>query len=453
MKQIDMRDGPIGRNIVLFSFPLFLTYLIQLLYHTTDTLIVGRFLGTDPQAAVGAGGNLITLMIGLLGGLTTGVSVLVARYYGADDENGLHRLTTVALLLATFLSVLFALFGVLFAPVYLRLVHTPDHIMPMASAYLRVYCLSLPAMVLYNLGLGMLRGIGDSFRPMLFQIAGGLLNVLFDVIFLILLRMEVVGAAVGTLLAQSLVALFVLFYLLSPRERFVLGWYSRKELSSELRQVLSIGAPAGFQAMLITLSNVLVSAEINRLGAVAIAAFSVYFEVELLIWYPIVSFGQAAAVFVGQNAGAAQWDRLRKGVNVTNGMGFLFTAFMSAACILLAPQLFGLFSKDPEVIAFGTSIVRITFPFYFVYVFLQVFGDALRSLSHSFAVMLTVLLNIGLLRIVLMYILLHVYGTVEALVVIYPITWFTAAVSMAVLYRVKTKSLLRGDIIYETEPA
>ena len=453
MRQVDMREGPIGKRIVLFSFPLFLTYLIQLLYHTTDTLIVGRFLGTDPQAAVGAGGNLITLMIGLLGGLTTGVSVLVARYYGADDETGLHRLTTAALLLAAFLSVLFALFGVLFAPTYLRLVHTPEHILPMASAYLRVYCLSLPAMVLYNLGLGMLRGIGDSFRPMLFQIGGGLLNVLFDVVFLIVLRMEAVGAAVGTLLAQSLVAMAVLCYLLLPRKRFVIGRYAPSVLLEELRKILSIGAPAGFQAMLITLSNVLISAEINRLGAVAIAAFSVYFEVELLVWYPIVSFGQAAAVFVGQNAGAAQWGRLRKGVNVTNFIGVLFTVLMSVFCLLLAPQLFSLFSKDPEVITFGASIVHITFPFYFVYVFLQVFGDALRSLSHSFAVMLTVLLNIGLLRVVLMYVLLHVFGTVEALVVVYPITWFTAAVSMAVLYIAKTKNLNKGEDTYETQTA
>lgn len=453
MKQVDMREGPIGKQIVRFSFPLFLTFLIQLLYHTTDTLIVGRFLGTDPQAAVGAGGNLITLMIGLLGGLTTGVSVLVARYYGADDEKGLHRLTTAALLLAAFLSVLFALSSVLFSPTYLRLVHTPEHILPMANAYLRVYCLSLPAMVLYNLGLGMLRGIGDSFRPMLFQIGGGLLNVLFDVVFLIVLRMEAVGAAVGTLLAQSLVATTVLCYLLLPRKRFVIGRYTPSVLTEELRKILSIGAPAGFQAMLITLSNVLISAEINRLGAVAIAAFSVYFEIELLVWYPIVSFGQAAAVFVGQNAGAAEWGRLRKGVTVTNGMGVLFTVLMSALVILLAPQLFGLFSKDAAVISFGASIVHITFPFYFVYVFLQVFGDALRSLSHSFAVMLTVLLNIGLLRVVLMYILLHVFGTVEALVVVYPITWFTAAVSMAVLYIAKTKKLNKGEDTYETQTA
>ena len=448
-----MREGPIGKQIVRFSFPLFLTFLIQLLYHTTDTLIVGRFLGTDPQAAVGAGGNLITLMIGLLGGLTTGVSVLVARYYGADDEKGLHRLTTAALLLAAFLSVLFALSSVLFSPTYLRLVHTPEHILPMANAYLRVYCLSLPAMVLYNLGLGMLRGIGDSFRPMLFQIGGGLLNVLFDVVFLIVLRMEAVGAAVGTLLAQSLVATTVLCNLLLPRKRFVIGRYTPSVLTEELRKILSIGAPAGLQAMLITLSNVLISAEINRLGAVAIAAFSVYFEIELLVWYPIVSFGQAAAVFVGQNAGAAEWGRLRKGVTVTNGMGVLFTVLMSALVILLAPQLFGLFSKDAAVISFGASIVHITFPFYFVYVFLQVFGDALRSLSHSFAVMLTVLLNIGLLRVVLMYILLHVFGTVEALVVVYPITWFTATVSMAGLYIAKTKNLNKGEDTYETQTA
>lgn len=453
MKQIDMRDGPIGTKIVQFSIPLFLTYLIQLLYHTTDTLIVGRFLGTDPQAAVGAGGNLITLMIGLLGGLTTGVSVLVARYYGAGDREGMNRLTTAALLLALLLSTLFALLGVLFCPTYLRLVHTPEHILPMATAYLRVYCMSLPAMVLYNLGLGMLRGIGDSFRPMLFQVWGGLLNVLFDVVFLIIFRMEAVGAAIGTLIAQSLVATAVILYLLLPRDHFVVGRYSLPAMYEELRKILSIGGPAGLQAMLITLSNVLISAEINRLGAVAIAAFSVYFEVELLVWYPIVSFGQAAAVFVGQNSGAAQHDRVLQGVRVINRIGVVFTVAMSLFCILLAPQLFGLFSKDPEVIAFGSNILHITFPFYFVYVFLQVFGDSLRSLEHSFAVMLTVLGNIGLLRVALMYVLLHAYGTVEALVVIYPITWFTAAVSMAVLYIAKTKKLKKGEDSYETQIA
>lgn len=451
MKNVNMLSGPIAKSVVSFSVPVFLTYLIQLMYHTTDTLIVGRFLGTDPQAAVGAGGNLITLMIGLLGGITTGVSVLVARYYGAKDRDGMHRLTTAALCLAVLLSLLFALFGVLFCPTYLRLVHTPEHILPMAVAYLRVYCMSIPAMVLYNLGLGMLRGIGDSFRPMLFQIAGGLLNVLFDVLFLIVLHMEAVGAALATLLVQSLVAVAVMLYLLLPKDPFVLGRYPLQALSEELRKILAIGAPAGFQAMLITLSNVLISAEINRLGAVAIAAFSVYFEVELLVWYPIVSFGQAAAVFVGQNAGAAQNDRLLQGVRVINRIGVLFTVAMSLFCILTASQLFGLFSKDPEVIAFGANILRITFPFYFVYVFLQVFGDSLRSLEHSFAVMLAVLLNIGLLRVLLMYALLHVFGTVEALVVVYPITWFTAAVSMAVLYYKKTKSMQKGEILYETE--
>lgn len=453
MKPVDMLSGPIGKSVIAFSIPLFLTYLIQLMYHTTDTLIVGRFLGTDPQAAVGAGGNLITLMIGLLGGITVGVSVLVARYYGAGDREGMNRLTTAALLLALLLSALFALFGVLFCPTYLRLVHTPEHILPMATAYLRVYCMSLPAMVLYNLGLGMLRGIGDSFRPMLFQVWGGLLNVLFDVVFLIIFRMEAVGAAIGTLIAQSLVATAVILYLLLPRDHFVVGRYSLPAMYEELRKILSIGGPAGLQAMLITLSNVLISAEINRLGAVAIAAFSVYFEVELLVWYPIVSFGQAAAVFVGQNSGAAQHDRVLQGVRVINRIGIVFTVAMSLFCILLAPQLFGLFSKDPEVIAFGSNILRITFPFYFVYVFLQVFGDSLRSLEYSFAVMLTVLANIGLLRVVLMYVLLHAFGTVEALVIVYPITWFTAAVSMAVLYIAKTKKLKKGEESYETQIA
>ena len=446
-----MLNGSVRKSIVRFSVPMFFTYLIQLLYHTTDTLFVGRFLGTGAQAAVGTSGNLITLIIGLLGGITTGISVAVGHHYGASDRDGLKRATTTAAVLAAVMSVVFTLFGVLFAGTYLRLVHTPDVIFPTALAYLRVYCLSIPAMVCYNLTVGMLRATGDSFRPMLFQLFGGLLNVVFDVVFLVLLRMDAVGSAWGTLLAQSMVAATAVVYLLRQRGTFALTRISPEELWGETQNVLSVGLPAGLQAVLITLSNVLITAEINRFGPVTIAAFAVYYEVELLIFYPILSFGQATSVFVSQNLGAKQLSRTYSGIRTVLALGVGFTLAMSAVCIALASPFFSVFSKDAEVIRLGASIVRITFPFYFVYVFLQVFGDALRAMQHSLAVMLVILLNIGLFRVLLMYGLLHLYGTVEAIVIVYPVTWFTAALSMAVLYRLQKRKNEKGASVYEKQ--
>lgn len=451
MKQVDMLKGSVWKSIVRFSVPMFLTYLIQLLYHTTDTLFVGRFLGTEAQAAVGTSGNLITLIIGLLGGITTGVSVAVGHHFGARDGEGLKRVTTAAAVLAVAMSVLFTLFGVFFSGTYLRLVHTPEVIFPTAVAYLRVYCLSIPAMVCYNLTVGMLRATGDSFRPMLFQLFGGLLNVVFDVVFLVLLRMEAVGSAWGTLLAQSLVAVTAVLYLSRQRETFSLARTSPRNLWQEVRNVLSVGLPAGLQAMLITLSNVLITAEINRFGPVTIAAFAVYYEVELLIFYPILSFGQATSVFVSQNMGAGQRERTFSGVRTVLAIGVGFTVFMSAVCIAFGGPFFSVFSNDAEVIRLGVSMLRITFPLYFIYVFLQVFGDALRAMQHSFSVMLVILLNIGLFRVLLMYGLLHLYGTVQALVVVYPITWFTAALSMAVLYKLQKTNFEKGESVYEKQ--
>ncbi len=210
MKPVNMLEGPVSKSIVRFSVPMFLTYLIQLLYHTTDTLFVGRFLGTNAQAAVGTGGNLITLIIGLLGGITTGVSVVIGHHFGAKDREGLSRATTTAAFLVLAMSLLFTVFGVLFCGTYLHLVHTPDEIFPTAVQYLRVYCLSIPAMVTYNVAVGMLRATGDSFRPMLFQLFGGILNLGLDALFLAVLRTGAVGSALVRSSEQTMPLLVVL---------------------------------------------------------------------------------------------------------------------------------------------------------------------------------------------------------------------------------------------------
>ena len=287
--------------------------------------------------------------------------------------------------------------------------------------------------------------------PLLFQLFGGILNLGLDALFLAVLRTGAVGSAWGTLIAQTLVAIVAVFYLLRQDDTFVLRRTPLSAVRDEAGNILSIGLPAGLQSMLITLSNVLITAEINRFGPVTIAAFSVYFEVELLLFYPILSFGQATSVFVSQNLGARQDIRVRSGIRTILGIGTGSTVAVSAVCILLSELLFSAFSKDPDVIALGVSMVRITFPLYFIYVFLQVLGDALRAMQHSFGVMLIILLNIGLARVLIMYALLHAYGTVQALVAVYPITWFTAAVSMAVLYIAKTKNFNKGEDSYETQ--
>ena len=419
----DLTTGSIWKKLALFALPLLLSSLVQQLYNTVDLIFAGNLIDSGASAAIGMSGMLVTCLVGFFGGLSVGAGVLIARAFGEKDFDALRTTlhSTVALCAAGGLAL--TLLGELIAPLYLSLVRTPTALRPMATAYLRIYFLSMPAIVFYNLCAGMLRALGDSRSTLAAQVIGGLMNVVADWLFIARLGLGVAGAAWATMLSQTLSAAYVLHRLARLEAPYALRAKQVRFDRRALMETVRIGVPAGTQALVITLSNVMAQMHINSLGESAIAAFTAYFKIELIVYYPIVALGQAVMTFVGQNLGAGQPDRVRRGLRQGLLLGLAASTATSALGLLFGKTLFRVFFEDEAAIALGLRIVATTFPFYFAYCFLQIPGDALRGLGESRLPMWIVTVNLCVVRTALLFLIVPRWTDVRGVAVCYPITW------------------------------
>ena len=426
----------------MFALPLLLGTLVQQLYSTVDLIFVGNVIDKTASAAIGASTLLITCLIGFFGGLAVGAGVVIAQSWGERDTDKLRRAigNTAALALAG--GAVLALLGWLLAPGYLRLIRTPEEIRANAEAYLRIYFLSLPSIVAYNFGAGMLRALGDSKNPLLAQLVGGLVNVAADWLLLRVLANGVVGVAWASLFSQTVAAALVARKLCRLDNAFALRLRGIHFDPALLKKTVAIGLPAGAQALVITLSNVVVQAHINAFGADAIAAFTAYFKVELIIYLPIMliiylpimALGQAIMTFSGQNCGAGQFARIRRGTRDCLLISLGLTAILSAVSLLFGGALFRLFIKEPSVIALGRRIIAVTFPYYVLYPVHQILGDSLRGQGKTKVPMLIVLLNLCLIRSALLFWIVPHTRSIQSVAAAYPVTWGLTALGMCVYY-------------------
>ncbi|MBQ8974882.1 MAG: MATE family efflux transporter, partial [Oscillospiraceae bacterium] len=363
----DLTTGAISKKLILFALPLLVGSLVQQLYNTVDLIFVGNFIDKSASAAIGASSLLVTCLVGFFGGMSVGSGVVISHIYGARDEKQLSRAihNTAALCLAGGLALMAA--GYALAPVYLRLIRTPENIQVSAVGYLRIYFLSILSVVTYNFGSGALRALGDSKSPLYAQLIGGVMNVAMDYLFIRVFNNGVNGVAWATLISQTSAAAVVVYRLVRLDPSYALRVKKIAFHRDLLKKVISIGVPAGAQSLVITLSNVMVQYHINSFGEDAIAAFTAYFKVELIIYLPIVALGQAAMTFAGQNMGAGNWERVRKGTVRCAVISMALAAVTAAAALPLGARLFRLFNKEPAVIELGRQIIGVTFPFYFLY--------------------------------------------------------------------------------------
>lgn len=426
----DMTTGSIWKKLSVFALPLLLSFLVQQLYNTVDLIFAGNLINANASAAIGMSGMLITCLVGFFGGMSVGAGAVIARAFGSEDYPRLRAAihSTVALCAAGGLALLAVGEGL--TPVYLRLVRTPEALTGMASAYLRIYFLAVPAIVFYNLCAGMLRSLGDSRSTLVAQVFGGLLNVAADWLFIARFGLGVAGAAWATLISQTVSAAVVVFRLTRLEGPHALRFKRVRFDRGILAETARIGVPAGVQALVITLSNVAAQYHINRLGESAIAAFTAYFKVELLVYYPIVALGQAMMTFAGQNIGANRPERVRRGLWECLALGVGVSILMSAVGLAFGRGLFRLFYADEAAIALGLRILATTFPFYFTYCFLQIPGDAMRGLGESRLPMLMVIFNLCLVRTALLFCIAPRWRDVRAVAVCYPITWAVTGACM-----------------------
>lgn len=434
-ENLNLTEGPIGRQLFRFALPLFLGSLIQQLYNTVDLIFVGQILGKEASAAVGASGLIVTCILGFFTGLSVGVGVVIAKAVGERDQNKLNQTIHTVAGMTILFAVILTAGGLLLAPTFLEWMDTPVDIMEDAYIYLRMYLCSLFSIVSYNIGSGVLRALGNSSAPMRYQLFGGIANVVGNAVFIYILNWGIQGAALATVCSQTLAAVLTVMHLWRMKGECKLRF---REICLEFgicKQILAIGIPAAVQSIVITLSNLIVQANINRLGVDSIAAFTAYFKVENVIYLPIMAFGSACSTFTSQNYGAMQLDRVKKGTRMALLMGICTTLATSWFTLLFGEKMFGLFSTEQEVVSLGVQIAWITFPFYFVYVFLEVFASTIRGAGKALPTMIIIAANMCLVRIALLTVMMHMDPTVMSVALIYPMTWVCTAISLLLYYK------------------
>ncbi|MBE6014065.1 MAG: MATE family efflux transporter [Lachnospiraceae bacterium] len=433
-KSIIMTEGPIAGPMLRFILPLIGSSLFQQLYNTVDFLFVGNVMTKTSAAAVGASSTLIAITIGLFSGISVGTSVVASQAIGSNDKEKGEKVIHTSVAFGIIGGLIIMVLGIIFAPGILGILRTPTEVMPEAVTYIRIYLISVPMLVFYNMVCGGVRASGDSKTPFTVLVICGFLNVVMDYLLIVIIPLGVAGVSIATAITQSVSAVLIYRKAASPDQELRLSLKKLKIDKDILKAVLRIGLPAGLQTIIITFSNVMVQYYINSFGETSVAAFAAYYKVENLFWLPIVAFGQAATTFSGQNFGAGKYRRIRKGalINVLMGVG---TILVIMALILSFPRtVFTWFIKDQDVVTEALKIAWVSFPLYWIYPILEVVGGFVRGMGYSISSMAIVITSQCVIRVALLAIFSRVFGTIEGLAWVYPISWACAAISFCLVF-------------------
>lgn len=429
-----MTEGSVWRHIVRFAMPVFWGNLFQQLYNVVDSLVVGNFLGSDALAAVGSSGSLIFLLVGLFSGIFTGASVVISRYFGAHDEGNMRVAihTTVAFGLAA--GVVLSVSGVFLTPAILRWMGTPESVLPNSIVYFRIYFSGVIFVVLYNTATGIFQAVGDSRHPLYYLIVSSSLNVVLDLLFVAGLGMGVDGAALATVLSQAASAVLGLRRLMNTTGAYRV-WPRKVRFNLPmLRQVLTMGIPSGIQNSIIAIANVVVQSSINLYGAMAVAGCGAYSKIEGFGFLPISSFALALATFIGQNLGAKEYERARRGARFGVLASLLLSELIGGAIYLLAPALISLFNGDPQVVAYGALQARTVTLFYFLLAFSHCIAGVMRGAGRAVVPMVVMLVCWCVIRVAYITLVARDSGNIQMIFWAYPMTWTLSSIAFLIYY-------------------
>ncbi|MBE5784332.1 MAG: MATE family efflux transporter, partial [Clostridiales bacterium] len=380
---VDMTQGSIMGHIIRFALPLMLGNLFQQLYNTVDTWVVGNYVSNEAFSAVGTVGPIINMLIGFFTGLATGSGVVISQYYGAKRYDKVRSTVHTAILMTLVLGVLFTAIGILMTPAMLRLMKTPETVFPESSAYLTIYFAGILGLMVYNMGAGILRAVGDSKRPFYFLIVSALLNTVLDLLFVLVFHMGVKGVALATVVAQAISAALVLYVLARTDSCIKLSPQYLKPDFAILGKIIKVGFPAALQMAVTAFSNIFVQSYINHFGADCMAGWTAYAKIDQFILLPAQSIALASTTFVGQNLGINDIARAKKGVGTAVRIGVVTTLLLMLPVIAFAPGLVAFFNSKPEVIEYGSMFLRRISPFYVLVCFNHIYAGALRGAGNS----------------------------------------------------------------------
>ena len=427
-------EGVIWKQLLFFFFPILLGTFFQQMYNTVDTIIVGRFVGTQALAAVGSTGPLINLINGFFIGLSSGATVILSQAYGADDRKGVHSILHTAVSLSLILGLLTTAVGVLAGPQILRLTQVPEDCIEDAMTYIRIYFSGAVASMVYNMGAGILRAMGDSKKPMIFLIIACFVNIALDFVCVVWLEMGAAGVAAATVLSQVISAVLVLAVLMRQQGERKLRFSDLQLNGSYMGRILSIGVPAGLQFITFDLANVLIQSSVNSFGDVTIAAWTAIGKTDAINWMICGAFGVAITTFVGQNFGAQKYARVRKSVWVCMAMGIPVVGAVSAIILPLRSYILGIYTEDLAVIAEGAHIMLYLMPFNAIFIPVEVFAGAMRGVGSSLTPTLITGSCVCLFRVLWVLLVVSRFHTIEMLAIAYPISWALAGAVFLIVY-------------------
>lgn len=427
--EMDMCSGSILKKMLMFTLPLMLSSILQLLFNAADIVVVGRFAGDNSLAAVGSTTALINLLTNLFVGLSIGANVTAARNYGGKREDALSRTVHTAVTISIISGVILTVIGVVGTKEMLRLMSTPDEIIDLAADYLRIYFAGITATTIYNFGSALLRAIGDTKRPLYYLLAAGAVNVVLNLLFVIVFKMDVSGVALATIISESLSAFLVIRCLMRETGAIKLELKKLRVHKAELISIIRIGLPAGFQGIVFALSNVVIQSSVNLFGNIVVAGNSAAANIEGFVYMAMNSFYQATLSFMSQNFGAGEYKRLNKILACGELCVIMVGLVLGNAAVLFGNQLLRIYSDSPEVIAAGMVRLHYISKVYFLCGIMDVLVGALRGIGYSVLPMVVSLLGACGLRLLWIATVFQIpeFHKVEVVYLSYAITWIITA--------------------------
>ncbi len=439
-KTIDMTNGPFTKKILRFALPLIFTGLLQLLYNTADTAIVGKFAGEEALAAVGATGSLINLILNVFIGFSTGSGVISANYIGADNEKRVHRCTHTAMSISLICGVLVGVIGFFFAKPMLRLMHSPENVIDLSTLYLKIYFLGSPGSLVYNFGASLVRATGDTKRPLYILFFSGIVNVILNLILVIPFGMGVSGVAIATIVSQYISAVMIVTHLTRMKNASRLEIRKLRIYKHEFVRIFKIGFPAGLQNSLFSVSNVIIQTTVNTFGSVAMAGMAAGSNFDSYIYTCTNAIGQTSMTFSSQNLGAGKTENIMKIYRRCLLITTIIGLGMGAFGFFFREMLVGIFSSEADVVAIGAERLALIMPFYVFCSLQDVAGCQIRGMGKSLEPMIVSLFGACGIRLFWVFVILPLNYSLINLYWAYPISWSVTFIAQsALIWRISEK--------------
>lgn len=448
--EMDMCSGPILKKILIFSIPLMLSGVLQLLFNAADVIVVGRFAGSQSLAAVGSTTALINLLINIFIGLSVGANVVVARAYGGKRERDVSESVHTAIALSLVSGVLLIIMGLAFSRLLLEMMGTPDDVLDKAALYMRIYFAGMPVVMLYNFGSAILRAVGDTRRPLYYLSAAGVVNVLLNLFFVIYLHMDVAGVALATVISQAISAFLVLRALGQSEGGLKLELKKIKIYKNKMFQIFKIGLPAGMQGAIFSISNVLIQSSVNSFGSVAMAGNAASANIEGFVYNAMNAVYQTNLSFTSQNMGGKKYTRITKIMFTCLGTVTAVGMLLGFGAYAFGGELLRIYSTDQEVIQFGMLRMSIIATTYFACGWMDTMVGSLRGIGYSVLPMIVSLTGACGLRILWIFTIFAQHRTLASLYISYPVSWVITAGAHLICYFIITRKIPKKDGIPDT---